>query len=96
MKSKHEHPENMMSKGGSYFTEFTIQKAVFYTMASVYVGAVGVIVMLQPFLTIPCQYIPDGNEPKTENALYSYDPCRFKRYIMLLGLTVEECDFGRR
>jgi hypothetical protein len=86
----------VFSTSSRYFTEFTIQKAVFYTIASVYVAAAGVIVTLQPFLTIPCQYIPNGSEPKTENALYTYNPCHFRRYYVLLGLTVEECEFGRR
>jgi hypothetical protein len=86
----------VFSSGSRYFTEFTFQKAVFYTIASVYVAAACVIVMLQPFLTIPCLYTPDGSEPKTANALYIYNPCRHRRYFVLLGLTVEECDFGRR
>ena len=79
-----------------YFTEFTTSKAILYTIASIYVVSASVIVMVQPFVNIPCTYIPDGNEPNTENVLYHYNPCRLRRYKVLLGLTVEECEFGRR
>lgn len=83
-------------RGHKYFTEFTVTKALLYSVASLYVATACVIVMLQPFLAVPCQHIPSDSDPKPENALYVWDPCRMKRYAVLLGLTVEECEFGRR
>ena len=85
-----------LSKTHRYFTEFTISKALLYTVATLYVATAAVIVMLQPFLTVPCTYTPDGTEPETLNSMYKYNPCRFQRYSILLGLTQEECEFGRR
>ena len=85
-----------LSRTHRYFTEFSYTKAVFYGVASAYVLAACVVVMIQPFLTIPCTYTPNGSEPKNLNVEYVYNPCRFNRYPHLLGLTVEECEFGRR
>ena len=85
-----------MSPKHKYFTEFTFSKALLYSVATLYVSVAATIVMLQPFLTVPCHYTPDGSEPKTENAMYTYNPCRFRRFPILLGLTMEECEFGRR
>jgi hypothetical protein len=79
-----------------YFTEFTWSKAILYSIACLYVLATACIVMLQPFIWVPCHYIADETEIKTANVMYSYDPCRFKRFPHLLGLTTEECEFGRR
>ena len=85
-----------MSRTHRYFTEFTTSKAILYTIASLYVLGACVIVMLQPFLSVPCHHIASENDPQPENALYVYNPCRMKRFSILLGLTVEECEFGRR
>ena len=67
-----------------YFTEFTLSKAILYSIATVYVFAASIAVMIQPFVAIPCHNTLTGNEPKTENVLYIYNPCRFKRFPHLL------------
>jgi len=85
-----------LSRTHAYFTELTVTKAILYSVASLYVVTAAIIVMLQPLIAIPCQHVPNSNEPESGNTLYKYNPCRSQRYRILLGLTVEECEFGRR
>lgn len=85
-----------LPKSHSYFTEFTATKAVLYTVATLYVSMACIVVMIEPFVEVSCDHVPSTLDPKPENALYVYNPCRNNRYPQLLGLTVEECEFGRR
>jgi hypothetical protein len=77
-----------------YFTEFTIFKAVLYLFAIGYVFCVMVVSTIEPFFTLPC------DEPREAidfpNPAYAGFTCRHVRYWSLLGLSREECSFGRR
>ena len=80
-----------------YFTEFTIQKAIFYAVATFYVVVSSTIVFIEPFLTLTC--IDDSSttgEIIEGNPEYIYDPCKRTRFLILAGRTAEECSFGRR
>ena len=58
---------------------------------------VSIVAVAEQFLTkeqLPCNIDPSsGYEPK--NPAYDSDPCRQQRYVVLMGLTPEECQFGR-
>eukprot|EP00586_Coscinodiscus_wailesii_P023464 CAMPEP_0172519726 /NCGR_PEP_ID=MMETSP1066-20121228/291585_1 /TAXON_ID=671091 /ORGANISM="Coscinodiscus wailesii, Strain CCMP2513" /LENGTH=305 /DNA_ID=CAMNT_0013302361 /DNA_START=124 /DNA_END=1042 /DNA_ORIENTATION=+ len=80
----------------SYFTNFTVSKAIFYLSALIYVGLFCVIVILEPLVTIPCTLDPNYERPDFENVLYDYSPCDFVRSPKLLWINRSECNFGRR
>lgn len=81
-------------RGHSYFTELTFFKGLFYLLACGYVLGTCLVVVAEPFMTIPCDVAP--SEKEFENPGYDNNPCRSMRYMRLLFLTLEECDFGRR
>jgi len=85
-------------RGRSYFTDFTFAKGFFYICTILYVLSTGFVVMVQPFITLPCPAMEEeaAEEVKYENVMYKHDPCRTMRFQQLLYLTTEECDFGRR
>ncbi|EED92597.1 predicted protein [Thalassiosira pseudonana CCMP1335] len=79
---------------GSFFTEFTFWKGIFYGCAAIYVVFTAIAVMIEPLLTLPCSYV--GEELTFPNVLYVHDPCRTDtRYWRLMGLTPVEASFGR-
>jgi putative Mg2+ transporter-C (MgtC) family protein len=77
-----------------YFTEFTVGKAVMYSIASLYVLATGLASVAELFLTIPCT--DPGITLEYENPAYDGSRCPHIRHLILMGLTKEECSFGRR
>jgi len=92
---KHSHRE----KPPGYFTEFTYKKGVIYLIAAIYYIATFVVILYEPFLGI-CEKFEqnhgDGTNYGFGNPAYVDDPCRFTRSFKLLGLTPQECMFGRR
>jgi putative Mg2+ transporter-C (MgtC) family protein len=77
-----------------YFTEFTVGKAVMYSIATLYVIGTGLASIAEVFLTIPCQ--DPGEVLEYENPAYDGSRCPHIRYFILMGLTKEECCFARR
>ena len=78
----------------SYFTEFTLGKAAMYTIASLYVIGAGIASLAEAVLDIPCDN--PGEDLGFENPAYDGTRCPHIRHAILLGLTKEECSFGRR
>lgn len=80
----------------SYFTEVSFRKRVFYVVLVVYVAAVVLISLVEPFLT------PESCRGDTHsglafgNSLFKYNPCRYTRKYYLLFLSPDECSFSRR
>ena len=77
-----------------YFTEFTVGKAIMYSSASLYVLGTGLASVVEPFLNLPCD--DPGEDLGFPNPAYDGTKCPHIRHLMLLGLTKEECSFGRR
>jgi len=75
-----------------YFTEYTFSKGLFYAIATIYVIAVMIVVILEPWLKVCTPLLSE----RFENPAYDDDPCRKIRTLKLLYFTVEECSFGRR
>jgi len=75
-----------------YFTEYTHSKGLFYAISTIYVIAVMIVVILEPWLKVCTPLLSE----RFENPAYDDDPCRKIRTLKLLYLTVEECSFGRR
>jgi putative Mg2+ transporter-C (MgtC) family protein len=96
MSANHSITTNPFSHGSrSYFTKLTLAKGIFYLLAVAYVLLSCILMIIQPFLTIPCDL--ESIEIKAfSNPVYNDNPCRGVRYPFLLFLTMEECDFGRR
>jgi hypothetical protein len=78
----------------SYFTEFTLGKALMYSIASIYVIGAGLASIAEVFLYIPCTN--PGEDLGFENPAYDGSRCPHIRHVILLGLSKEECSFGRR
>mmetsp|Transcript_7903 Transcript_7903/g.17798 ORF Transcript_7903/g.17798 Transcript_7903/m.17798 type:complete len:257 (-) Transcript_7903:403-1173(-) len=87
----------------AFFTEFTFFKGVLYSVCAIYVISTAIAVMFEPFMTLPCEL----NDIDTASALsltnttfpnvfYTNNPCQTTtRYLRLMGLTIQECTFGR-
>ncbi|KAL3778982.1 hypothetical protein ACHAW5_006286 [Stephanodiscus triporus] len=76
-------------------------KEIVYIFLAIYVACTAVAVVVEPFATdLPCDHSApsdsDGMPIKFPNALFEYQPCRVhERYLRLMGLTRQECRFGR-
>lgn len=79
-----------------YFTEFNLQKGIFYGSAVLFVVIVSVIVVLEPFIPLNCDENLADKTIDFINPSYTYYPCSHIRMWRLFLLTREECDFGRR
>mmetsp|Transcript_25671 Transcript_25671/g.61689 ORF Transcript_25671/g.61689 Transcript_25671/m.61689 type:complete len:277 (+) Transcript_25671:74-904(+) len=85
----------------AFFTEFTLFKGVLYCVCVIYVACTGIAVMSEPYMTLPCDYLPSPNANGDNNitfpnVFYSHDPCRTSaRYLRLMGMTPRECTYGR-
>ena len=77
-----------------YFTKFTLSKGLFYAFSSLFLLTCTVVVMVEPFLNVPCIFNPALSR-KFPNPAYPDDVCRRTRFGALF-LTQEECDFERR
>jgi len=77
-----------------YFTQFTAKKGIIYGIAVLYVFLTIIVVVYEPFMTLPCTSSPD-EVLEFANPTY-HIKCRNKRYLWLLGLTTDECSYGRR
>ena len=78
----------------TYFSNFTVAKALLYGAAASLVFCICLAVITEAFLTIPCDYVIDG-EIEYKNPSYVQDPCMHVRYPQLFFLTKQECAFGR-
>ena len=79
-----------------YFTDFTWGKFFLYLIAAVYVISVGIIATIEPWMNLPCDN-PEGKKIQYPNPVYQGGKqCLDVRYLVLLGLTRNECGFGRR
>ena len=78
----------------SYFTEFTWSKGVFYLIVLSYLVLSCLVVIIELFVDHGCSESYD--DVKYENPSYRDNPCRHTRYPYLLGLTPDECGYGRR
>ena len=78
-----------------YFTEPSRQKYLFYLICLLYVIGTSIVVILEPFITLPCN--DDGHQSETEfyNVLYHLDKCDNIRYPILLYMTRSETVRGR-
>jgi len=80
----------------SHFTEFTFFKGVLYSACVVYVLCAAIAVLFEPFMTLPCNYDASDNIIAFPNVLFINNPCQTStRYLCLMGLTPQECTFGR-
>jgi hypothetical protein len=79
---------------GSYFTELNGQKYLFYLVCLVYVICTSVVVIIEPFLSLPCVE-EHKSELEFENVLFRYSICDYIRHLELLFLTRAECERGR-
>ena len=87
-------PKRILS---SYFTEKSHQKYFFYLACLAYVLLATIVVLLEPFISIPCD-TEESNQPSQlvfKNPLFHYTPCLELRYPHLLFLTRLECKKGR-
>jgi hypothetical protein len=67
------------------------------TACLVYVIGVALVVLFEPFITIPCDN-EESNQPtelKFKNVLFTYTPCMEYRYPHLLFLTRMDCQKAR-
>jgi hypothetical protein len=90
----HSHEIGSIRANHRYFTEFTLGKAVMYSLASLYVIATGLASILEVFIHIPCE--DPGTVLEFENPAYDGSKCPHIRYAILMGLCKEECSFARR
>jgi len=79
---------------GSYFTEINGQKYLFYLVCLIYVICTSVVVIIEPFLSLPCDE-EHKSELQFENVLFRYSICDYRRQPELLFLTRAECERGR-
>jgi hypothetical protein len=78
----------------SYFTVLNGQKFLFYLVCLLYVISTSIVVIIEPFLSLPCD---EGHksEVEFENVLFRYSICDYRRHPELLFLTRAECEHGR-
>lgn len=79
----------------AYFTEPTGQKYLFYLCCLLYVIGTSIVVLLEPFITIPCTDDGHTSQLEFENVLYHYSKCDNIRYPILLYMTKTETVRGR-
>lgn len=79
----------------AYFTQFTVEKGLFYCATTIFAVSMGVVVIIQPFMKLPCLYAP-SHRREFSNPGFLDDVCLQTRFPELFWLTPEECDFGRR
>jgi len=77
-----------------YFTTLTFRKASLYGLATLYVASCAAMAVLEPFVPLPCDDLAGSDA--FENAAYDSNPCRHRRFALLLGLTRAECSYARR
>jgi putative Mg2+ transporter-C (MgtC) family protein len=87
--------QQFTQKEKSHFTsEVTLVKGTFYLLTVAYVFLTCLAMIIQPFVSIPCDLVSEGTS--FANPAFHEDPCRIVRSIRIFYLTVNECDFGRR
>jgi len=80
----------------AYFTEASAQKYLFYFGCLFYVVCTSIVVVVEPFLSLPCRHSENHTtELEFENILFRYDPCDDIRQPALLFFTRTECERGR-
>ena len=68
-----DNPRNsVIAKKYAYFTEYSIQKGLFYLIASLYVLAVLIVVIIEPWLNLCTPILSE----RFENPAYDDNPCR--------------------
>lgn len=86
-----------------FFNEVTLFKRILYTTCILYVLCTAIAVLIEPYLTLSCEYNPLNSTTTSTttrltfpNPFYAHNPCQSKiRYLPLMGLTRRECEFGR-
>ena len=78
-----------------YFTEFTFNKGLLYTISCLYVISVTSVAIFEPLFKLPCDS-ESFTHLKYDNPEYQGNPCDKARYWILLWLNREECSFARR
>mmetsp|Transcript_40507 Transcript_40507/g.55143 ORF Transcript_40507/g.55143 Transcript_40507/m.55143 type:complete len:273 (-) Transcript_40507:529-1347(-) len=80
-----------------YFTVLTWQKIIFYMICISLLVCWSIVVLIEPWLSESSDCINDPtNDKQYLNVDYNPNPCTRKRLSILLYLTAEECDHGRR
>jgi hypothetical protein len=92
-------PYSRVEKASWYFTKFTPAKGCFYLVVVFYLVATSLVVILEPFVTIPCPVTTPAlaSGRVFSNPAFDDSECRnLLRFAKLLWLTRVECDHGRR
>lgn len=76
-----------------YFSQPTGRKYLFYSLILIFVFSTSFVVIIEPFLTLPCD--EEKSEIHFENALYHFSRCDTVRHPQLLFFTKTECLRGR-
>lgn len=87
----------------AFFTEFSLLKGVLYSACAIYVICTAVAVMFEPLMTLHCELSPVETATALAlanttfpNVFYEHNPCETSvRYFRLMGMTIQECTFGR-
>ena len=86
----------LIKRFSSYFTEPSGQKYLFYLACLCYVICTSIIVIIEPFISTPCQ---EDETKKSElefgNSLYVYSKCNSLREAKLLYFSRVDCLRGR-
>jgi hypothetical protein len=80
----------------SYFTEPSGQKYLFYLACLFYVIITSIIVIVEPYLDIPCEDdTTQSSELEFGNSLYIYSKCNSVKHAKLLYFSRVDCLRGR-
>lgn len=85
----------MVPRLSTYFTEPSRRKYLFYLLCLLYVGGTSLVVIIEPFLSLPCSEGDHKSDIEFENALYKFSRCDVIRYPILLFFNRTECLRGR-
>lgn len=86
----------LIKRFSSYFTEPSGQKYLFYLVCLCYVICTSIVVIIEPFLDIPCdEDATKESELDFGNSLYIYSKCNTFRHAKLLYFSRVECLRGR-
>ena len=75
----------------SYFTEPSGQKYLFYLICLCYVVITSIIVVLEPYIDIPCEEDTSESNLEFENSLYVYSKCNNIKEPKLFYFSRTDC-----
>ena len=86
-----------MNRFSGYFTEPSGQKYLFYMLCLLYVIGTSLLVIIEPFLSLPCNLTDEQRttDLKFENSLFVFSPCDSIRHPQLLFMSKVDCLRGR-